>query len=147
MATVKREPPGKTESSGSTIFPPKVLAQLRKAMHDEQSRLRRQVVGLEQEIKELHESGSEENGFGSHPADVSGDTYMEETQVSLLENTQLTLGLIEQALERMERGTYGLCVDCGAAIPFERLQARPYAVRCVSCQASFDRKQHMKPGG
>ncbi len=147
MATVKKEPPNKAASSGPNSVPPKVLAQLRKAMQEEQSRLRRQVAGLEQEIKELHESGSEENGFGSHPADVSGDTYMEETQVSLLENTQLTLSLIEQALERMGRGTYGLCVDCGALIPSERLQARPYAARCVACQASFDRKQHAKPGG
>ncbi|MEK7873847.1 MAG: TraR/DksA C4-type zinc finger protein [Chloroflexota bacterium] len=147
MAAVKQEPPKKAASAGPTIVPLKVLANLRKAMQEERDMLRRQVAGLEQEIKELHESGAEENGFGSHPADVSGDTYMEETEVSLLENTQRTLGLIEQALERMGRGTYGLCVDCGAAIPLERLQARPYAARCVSCQATFDRKQHTKTSG
>ncbi len=39
-----------------------------------------------------------------------------------------------EALLRLRAGTYGECVDCGAAIPFERLKAQPAALRCVACQ-------------
>jgi DnaK suppressor protein len=41
---------------------------------------------------------------------------------------------IDAALDRMVAGTYGTCVRCGAAIPLERLEVRPYAVGCVGCQ-------------
>jgi RNA polymerase-binding transcription factor DksA len=41
---------------------------------------------------------------------------------------------IDAALDRIETGTYGCCVHCGFAIPRERLEFRPFAARCVSCQ-------------
>ena len=41
---------------------------------------------------------------------------------------------LEAALKRLAEGTYGLCLDCGADIPFERLSAQPGAARCVECQ-------------
>jgi DnaK suppressor protein len=44
------------------------------------------------------------------------------------------------ALQRIQEGTYGTCVDCGAPIPEGRLEARPEASRCVSCQSKRDRR-------
>ncbi|WP_100501980.1 TraR/DksA family transcriptional regulator [Geodermatophilus chilensis] len=41
---------------------------------------------------------------------------------------------IDAALERIAAGTYGVCTYCGSAIPTERLELRPFAVGCVSCQ-------------
>ena len=46
---------------------------------------------------------------------------------------------VADALVRVDRGTYGTCVDCGAHIPDGRLQARPEAARCVRCQSKRDR--------
>jgi DnaK suppressor protein len=46
---------------------------------------------------------------------------------------------VADALARIEQGTYGTCVDCGKPIPEGRLEARPEAARCVSCQARHDR--------
>ena len=40
------------------------------------------------------------------------------------------------ALRRLDEGTYGICDSCGRAIPFERLEAIPYARRCVACPAA-----------
>jgi hypothetical protein len=45
-----------------------------------------------------------------------------------------TIAEIDAALDRIAAGTYGLCVHCGAAIPEERLEFRPFASGCVSCQ-------------
>jgi RNA polymerase-binding transcription factor DksA len=42
---------------------------------------------------------------------------------------------VVRALEKIDEGTYGLCDRCGALIPEERLEARPWSVRCVSCAA------------
>ena len=45
-----------------------------------------------------------------------------------------TIAEIDAALDRITAGTYGLCVHCEAAIPEERLEFRPFASSCVSCQ-------------
>jgi DnaK suppressor protein len=43
------------------------------------------------------------------------------------------------ALARLEAGDYGTCIDCGEAIPVARLQAQPFAVRCIGCQERLER--------
>lgn len=47
-----------------------------------------------------------------------------------------TIDEIDAALDRIADGSYGRCTSCGAAIPVERLEFRPYAAGCVACQAS-----------
>ena len=49
----------------------------------------------------------------------------------------LQLKMIEAALERIDSEEYGVCMDCGNAIPGARLDAIPWAVRCVACQELF----------
>lgn len=46
---------------------------------------------------------------------------------------------IEAAQERLAGGSYGICVDCGGEIDFERLLAQPAALRCVDCQRVHER--------
>lgn len=46
---------------------------------------------------------------------------------------------IADALRRLQTDSYGLCVDCGAAIPFDRLLVEPHALRCVPCEAARER--------
>lgn len=52
---------------------------------------------------------------------------------------------IQAAEDRLERGSCGICTDCGATIDFERLLAWPTATRCVSCQDAHE-KTHAQPG-
>src|SRR3954467_13529221 len=49
---------------------------------------------------------------------------------------QETIAEIDAALTRIDSGTYGVCVECGAAIPEERLELRPFAGRCVTCSSA-----------
>lgn len=56
-----------------------------------------------------------------------------DTALLALEREQLTQ--IEQALERLDGGTYGTCVDCGETIAPGRLEVLPYAAFCIGCQA------------
>ena len=48
----------------------------------------------------------------------------------------LTIDEIDAALDRIADGTYGRCTHCGVGIPIERLEFRPFAAGCVTCQAS-----------
>jgi len=59
-------------------------------------------------------------------------------EFALNEHELVELQAIEDALKRIEEGVYGLCLACGVPIPHERLHAAPQALRCVSCQATFE---------
>jgi DnaK suppressor protein len=52
------------------------------------------------------------------------------TLSSLMESQRREIMLIDAALRRMDTGVFGECVDCGAEIPLERLEALPFAIRC-----------------
>jgi RNA polymerase-binding protein DksA len=49
------------------------------------------------------------------------------------------LRMLEAALKRVSKGTYGQCADCGDEIPFQRLRAQPGAERCVACQERHEK--------
>ncbi|MDP1912225.1 TraR/DksA family transcriptional regulator [Brevundimonas sp.] len=51
------------------------------------------------------------------------------------------LARVSQALARVRNGKYGLCSDCGADIPFDRLKAEPWAQRCIDCEAAHETEQ------
>ncbi len=53
---------------------------------------------------------------------------------------------VEDALGRIERGEYGVCIDCGGEIERERLDAQPTALRCIECQAAWERTHATGPG-
>lgn len=54
------------------------------------------------------------------------------------------IDLIDDALVRLEEGTYGLCDDCGSEIPVERLRILPFVNRCVRCQEQADRMKKIE---
>ena len=51
------------------------------------------------------------------------------------------LARIDRALEAMDEGSYGLCDECGCAIPFERLKIEPMTQHCVACKSAWEHKQ------
>jgi DnaK suppressor protein len=57
-----------------------------------------------------------------------------ETHASLIERAEDRLRLIDEALARVDNGSYGICAECGEDIPLERLKALPFALFCVDCQ-------------
>ena len=62
-----------------------------------------------------------------------------EVGVSSVQRDTAELRDIESALARLERGTYGLCIDCGNALPYVRLDAVPEASRCLHCESERER--------
>ena len=59
-------------------------------------------------------------------------------ELAEIERDQEELAGIQRARDQLVDGTYGNCVDCGEAIPIERLMVQPTALRCISCQAAWE---------
>jgi DnaK suppressor protein len=64
-----------------------------------------------------------------------------ESQYAMNEHETAELADIERALEHMNRGDYGTCIDCAISIPPARLLATPTALRCVACQSAHESQQ------
>jgi DnaK suppressor protein len=71
--------------------------------------------------------------------DRATSAYTKEFAYSLSENDRRILILIDQALERLEAGTYGTCVHCGQTCQEKRLEAVPWARHCLDCQELQDK--------
>jgi DnaK suppressor protein len=74
---------------------------------------------------------------GHHLADMDdlgGDAHDEETQYKIMEIESAELGQIDEALERISTGTFGVCEDCEKPIAAERLRALPFANHCIACK-------------
>jgi DnaK suppressor protein len=74
------------------------------------------------------------------PADAGTTLSETDRTEAILAAAQSQRRLVTDALVRIERGVYGVCADCGSAIPEGRLDARPEAARCVGCQSKWDRR-------
>ncbi|HBF37809.1 MAG TPA: conjugal transfer protein TraR [Firmicutes bacterium] len=82
----------------------------------------------------LSESISELSVYDNHPADIATETFEREKDLALFNSTQEVLGKIAEALENIEKGTYGICESCGRQIDSDRLEAMPYTTFCIQCE-------------
>jgi RNA polymerase-binding protein DksA len=74
-----------------------------------------------------------------HMADIGSENFEQEFTLSLLENTEEVLGQIDNALERIRKGSFGMCEECGEEIPKERLKILPYTGLCVTCARKLEK--------
>jgi DnaK suppressor protein len=109
------------------------LLQLRDAMVDS-------MAGVAQDTLRSRAEGSEASAFGMHQADAGSDAYDRDFALSLLSQEQDALYEIDQALKRIELGTYGVCEMSGKQIPHTRLEAIPFARFTVQCQAQLEKQ-------
>lgn len=86
-------------------------------------------------------SNADKRGVTTHMADVSSDNSRHEMELRLLSEEGNVLQLIEDALERLQNGEYGICQDCGEPISEGRLKIRPYAIFCVKCKSRHEKSQ------
>ena len=97
------------------------------------------MAGVAKDTLRSRPEGSEASAFGMHQADAGSDAYDKDFALSLLSQEQDALYEIEEALKRIENGTYGICEMSGKPIPPARLEALPFARLTVECQAEFER--------
>ncbi len=96
-------------------------------------------TALRAELEALqHESANvdQQEGYGvkNHPAEDASELFLRQRNLAVANDLQDELADVEQALERIAEGTYGVCQVCGEPINPERLEARPAAIYCIRHQ-------------
>jgi RNA polymerase-binding protein DksA len=90
--------------------------------------------------KSQKEASGDISGYTYHMADVATDTYDREFSLGLASNDRELLYELDDALKKIDEGTFGICEGCKSPITKIRLKAVPSARFCVKCQKSKEKR-------
>lgn len=110
-----------------------LLKALRKELEadHEQQLAQLEEYGADPYGESVRDLGGAEEGF----ADSGQVTEQRSEALAHIDQARNRLQQVDEALARMDEGTYGVCVECGEEIDPARLEARPLSIRCVECAA------------
>ncbi|MCJ7803129.1 MAG: TraR/DksA family transcriptional regulator [Desulfobacterales bacterium] len=112
----------------------KTITKFRKVLLKE----REQIVG---EVKHIVESSKEMGQDGIQDiGDEAANMYNKQVLLSLNENERMRLQEVDEALDRIGNGTYGICEECGGPISLKRLEVRQVAKYCVPCLTKLEKE-------
>lgn len=89
---------------------------------------------LRDQLAQMSIPEGESLGYSNHMADDATMAFEQTKELTLRQNLERTLRQVEHALRRFEKGTYGICEECGQEIDPERLAVLPYATLCLKCK-------------
>lgn len=89
---------------------------------------------IQDKLRSLRETLPVELGEVRDVEEQSVDDFVQEVDFALMQMKSETLRKIDEAIQRLEQGRYGICVECGIEIAPARLKAVPFAAACRSCQ-------------
>ena len=119
----------------------KDLEKFRERLLIEQKRLETELQEIEARTARMSESerASELSAYEDHPADLASETFEREKDLAISESVEGLLNQVLVALEKVDRGTYGICDACNRPIKKARLNALPFATLCLECQDRIER--------
>ncbi len=112
------------------MMSPEQLDSLREKLLEKRSLLLGDVESLADQALHTRDGGR----LTEHMADQGTDTYEQEFALNLLQSEEDGIREIDDSLERITAGSYGVCENCSESIPFLRLEAIPYARLCTDCK-------------
>ena len=117
------------------------LEKFREQLLAEKVRLEEELQEIENRAAHVDESdrATELSSYEDHPADLASETFEREKDLAIGESVQHTLHKVINALEKLDRGTYGRCDVCSRPIKKARLRALPFATLCMECQSRLER--------
>lgn len=115
------------------------VERFRTLLEEERRRVADAIEYLHKENPGAIEDKTQDDASESHLADTATETIDREIDDTLEENSENVLAAINSALERIDEGTYGKCVNCGKDIGEERLAALPWATLCIDCRRLEER--------
>lgn len=111
------------------------IAAARKRLEEVRDELDRSVAVL----NGAHQANPLVADYPQDPADAGTNLAESDRAEAVLSAAKARRVLVLEALRRVDEGSYGECVDCGSDVPEGRLEAKPEAARCVTCQGKRDR--------
>jgi DnaK suppressor protein len=98
---------------------------------------REQIIG---DVKQIYESSQEVGQDGIQDiGDEAANVYNKQILLTLNENERLRLKEVDEALDRIVTGAYGICEECGELIGLKRLEVKPVAKYCVPCKTKLEK--------
>lgn len=121
-----------------------MLADLKKRLQEERKNLQERIrLFDEQGLGEaLEDSISELSTYDNHPADIGSEVFERSKDFALRENAMLSLVAVDDALNKMDAGSYGVCDVCGRDISPERLEVLPSTTICHDCKEAEEKIPH-----
>jgi len=115
------------------------LQHMKKRLEEKEKQLLRQMAGLTEAYPAP--VGPVEANEGPRDFEELAVDFLEmQQEQSLLVNEQALLTEVRAALQRLEAGTYGWCIECGQPLPEKRLEALPWAARCLKDETALERR-------
>ena len=90
---------------------------------------------------QMKETSGDLSGYSLHMADVATDNFDREFALGIAGRENEIIQQIDEALQKIEDKEYGICEICQAAISEKRLEALPYAPRCIKCESEIEKEQ------
>lgn len=90
--------------------------------------------------KSQKDAAGDISGYTYHMADVASDTYDREFSLGLASNERQSLYELDDAIKKIEEGTFGICEECKSLISKTRLKAVPFARFCLKCQEKKEKR-------
>lgn len=107
----------------------------------ERQRLLHELSAMGQQLRQVEELGLVEQSSEDDYGDVAAETFEREKGFALETSVQGMLRMVEDALRKLDAGTYGVCERCGQPIDIERLRALPFARLCIRCKTEEERER------
>ncbi|MER3395707.1 MAG: hypothetical protein C4318_02540 [Acidimicrobiia bacterium] len=134
------EPKASSKKRGAKL-PARLLATARKRLEEERLRLLAQIEELEKERQILAEDREDrDDAFTEESGEGASTLAEQEREESLSIRMRELLEKVERAMQKIAKGTYGLCERCGNPIERLRLEALPYAELCIECKRREERR-------
>lgn len=125
----------KEEKRYRTHLSDEEIEHFRQKLEEEQQKTQSEIEDLKSSAESVEDNADDrQSSTDHHPGDVASDAQMKKTTFTLLEKQREKQKKIDAALERIESGTYGVCLISGKPIQKERLEAMPYVMHAVDAK-------------
>ena len=123
-------------------FPRKELNEFKKLVLKRKEEINDEIKHISDDTlkKSQKDASGDISGYTYHMADVATDNYDREFSLGLASSDRQSLYELEDALKRIDDGSFGICEDCKRLITKVRLKAVPQARLCVKCQEKREKR-------
>ena len=123
-------------------FNKKELEYFRKLIFKNKEKILDEIKRISEDTlkKSQKDAAGDISGYTYHMADVASDTYDREFSLGLASNERQSLYELDDAIKKIEEGTFGICEECKSVITKTRLKAVPFARLCVKCQEKKEKR-------
>lgn len=133
----------KKKSATKTPFKKLELKNIRKELVAAKAQVLEELLKLKGESlnKTFKDASGDLSGYSFHMADMATDLYDREFSLELAEGERDTLYALDEAIKRVDEGSYGRCDSCGDVISKQRLKAMPQVEYCIKCQEKEEKSE------